>query len=136
MRSMIKGRFLVCGGALALGLGVSGAFAASGLSGESDKLQLNEREFRGADQNKDGLLSLGEFDDYTITIFSTLDVNHDKILDERELKSASSGYLRTLDIDGDKRISFQEVMRSSHRNFISADKDNDKKVSLQEVNAF
>jgi len=136
MRCVKNGSLLVLGGIVVLGLWTTGGVAASGSSGESDTVRLNEREFKNADQNKDDLLSLAEFDDYTIAVFSALDKNHDKILDEAEQKNASSNDLRALDIDGDKRITFQEVMRASHKNFITADKDHNKKLSLQEVNAF
>jgi len=137
MRCVKKRSLLVLlSGVIVLGSGMTRVFAASDSSGDLDTVRLNEREFGNADQNKDGLLSLSEFDDYTIAVFSAFDKNKDKVLDEPEQKHASSSDLRALDIDGDKKISFQEVMRSSHKNFIAADKNHDKKLSLSEVNAF
>jgi hypothetical protein len=136
MRCIIKGSFLVLSGVVALGLGMGGAYAASGNSGESQKVQLNDREFQSADQNKDGRLSLEEFDDYTIAIFSAMDKNHNKILDQSEQAGGSSTELRALDINADEKITFQEFMRASNKNFMAADKDKDKKLSLQELNAF
>ena len=129
MRDIFKNGLFVLGGVLALSVWGASVPAVSG----SRAVLLNVREYQNADRNSDGKLTLQEFDDYTIAIFSALDKNHNKVLDEVEYKSASPDALRVLDIDSDRRIVFQEVMRSSHKNFIATDKNGDKKVTMREV---
>jgi hypothetical protein len=97
---------------------------------------INEQGFAIADSNKDALLSLNEFDNYVIALFSAADENRDRKLDPKESRTTRPEDLARLDLNLDKVLTFQEVMRSSHLNFKAADQNGDKKVSLDEVNGF
>jgi hypothetical protein len=102
----------------------------------NNRTQLNQDAFARADTNGDGKLTLKEFDDYVITIFSAMDGNQDKVIDHGELKGLSQAAFGGLDLATRQRVTFRDFMQASHRNFINADKDKSKWVSLNEVNNF
>jgi hypothetical protein len=97
---------------------------------------FSEAEFKKGDVDRDGQLTLNEFDEYVIGLFSAADRNHDRFLDMKESGEHSSRDFARMDIDMDNKLSFQEVMRKAHINFRAADKNQDKMVSAAEARTF
>lgn len=97
---------------------------------------FSETEFKKGDVNQDGQLTLHEFDEYVIGLFSAADQNHDRFLDMKESGEHSSRDFARMDIDMDNKLSFQEIMRKAHMNFRAADKNQDKMVSATEARTF
>ena len=93
--------------------------------------------FAEADENKDGVIEIGEFYDRLVDVFFLDDTNKDGSLSHDEFVAAVviEEPFSQVDRNGDGKVSKQEFVRSRLPLFRSSDTNDDGVLSLEEVTA-
>ena len=107
---------------------------ASGWSDEIPPPHDPRAAHAAADQNHDGEINRGEFEQRIIHIFYFADVDKDGFVTIGQLMVFDEALLfETADLDGDKRLSLSEFQTARAKGFREADTDGSDTLSVEEV---